>query len=225
MDLGLANLIDPRLLPLVDDSRSFYEKRTAGGGPNGAEELRAMRAGATEPALASPPPEEELVTADGRSVPLRIHTPVNAAPKGVFLELHGGGFYMGSAAAATSPTAASPTPSTSRLSTWTIASPPNIPGRPLRTIARPPRFGLSRTHRTASSRRSSPSAGSRPARHLRRVGSGSHAPGHLPDLRRPVRPAAGPHGRRRPRHPASGQFGDGRSIIRRRGGCGSPCLP
>ncbi|MFE6858295.1 alpha/beta hydrolase [Nocardia sp. NPDC057668] len=98
MDLGLANLIDPRLLPLVDDSHSFYEKRTAGRGPNGAEELRAMRAGAAKPALASPPPIEELVTANGWTVPVRIHTPVNTTPKGVFLELHGGGFYMGSAA-------------------------------------------------------------------------------------------------------------------------------
>ncbi|MGX1806109.1 alpha/beta hydrolase [Nocardia sp. NPDC055321] len=98
MDLGLANLINPRLLPLVDDSRSFYEKRTAGRGPNGVEELRAMRAGAAKPAVASPPPAEGLATANGRTVPVRIHTPVNAAPKGVFLELHGGGFYMGSAA-------------------------------------------------------------------------------------------------------------------------------
>jgi acetyl esterase/lipase len=98
MRLGLANLIDPRLLLLVDESRAFYEKRTAGRGPNSVEELRTVRAGAAKPAPASPPAIEELVVADGRSVPLRIHTPVDAAVKGVFLQIHGGGFYLGSAA-------------------------------------------------------------------------------------------------------------------------------
>jgi acetyl esterase len=98
MHLALANLIDPRLQLLVDDSRAFYEKRAAGRGPNSVEELRTVRAGAAKPAPASPPAVEELVVADGRSVPLRIHTPVDAAVKGVFLEIHGGGFYMGSAA-------------------------------------------------------------------------------------------------------------------------------
>jgi len=98
MHLGLANLIDPRLPLLVDDLRAFYEKRAAGRGPSNVEELRTVRASAAKPAPASPPAVEELVAADGRSVPLRIHTPVDAAVKGVFLEIHGGGFYMGSAA-------------------------------------------------------------------------------------------------------------------------------
>ncbi|MEV6644392.1 alpha/beta hydrolase [Amycolatopsis sp. NPDC051371] len=98
MHLGLANLIDPRLLLLVADSRAFYEKRAARRGPNSVEELRTVRASAAKPAPASPPAVEELVAADGRSVPLRIHTPVDAAVNGVFLEIHGGGFYMGSAA-------------------------------------------------------------------------------------------------------------------------------
>ncbi|MFF3573849.1 alpha/beta hydrolase [Nocardia jiangxiensis] len=98
MHLGLANLIDPRLQLLVDESRAFYEKRAAGRGPNSLQELRTVRAGVAKPAPASPPAVEELVVADGRSVQLRIHTPVDAAVKGVFLEIHGGGFYMGSAA-------------------------------------------------------------------------------------------------------------------------------
>ena len=98
MHLGLANLIDSRLRPLVDESRAFYEQRAAGRGPSSLEELRTVRAGAAKPAPASPPAVEELVVIDGRSVPMRIHTPVDAAVKGVFLEIHGGGFYMGSAA-------------------------------------------------------------------------------------------------------------------------------
>lgn len=62
------------------------------------KELRTVRAGAAKPAPANPPAVEELVVIDGRSVPLRIHAPVDAAAKGVFMEIHGGGFYMGSAA-------------------------------------------------------------------------------------------------------------------------------
>jgi len=97
MHLGLSNLIDPRLRLLVDESRAFYEKRPAGRGPSSWEELRTARADA-KPAPASPPAVEEFVVIDGRGVPLRIHTPVDAAVKGVFLEIHGGGFCMGSAA-------------------------------------------------------------------------------------------------------------------------------
>ncbi|MFI1237133.1 alpha/beta hydrolase [Nocardia salmonicida] len=98
MQLGLADLIDPRLRVLADESRAFYEKRSAGRGPNTLEELRAVRSSAADPAPVSPPPVEELVVIDGRRVPLRIHTPVSGAVNGVFLEIHGGGFYMGSAA-------------------------------------------------------------------------------------------------------------------------------
>lgn len=47
----------------------------------------------------TPPPHVEVVGVGGRRVPVRIHTPVDAAPSGVLLELHGGGFYLGSAAA------------------------------------------------------------------------------------------------------------------------------
>ncbi|WP_067535897.1 alpha/beta hydrolase [Nocardia crassostreae] len=99
MQLGLTNLIDPHLRQFVDESRTFYENRSAGRGPNGFAELRTFRAEAAAPAPASPPAVEELVTVDGRSVPVRIHTPVGRAADGVLLEMHGGGFYMGSAAA------------------------------------------------------------------------------------------------------------------------------
>lgn len=98
MHLGLTDLIDSRLRLLVDESRAFYEKRPAGRGPNSVAELRTVRAAGADPAPANPPAVEELVAADGRSVPLRIHTPVDKAVNGVFLEIHGGGFYMGSAA-------------------------------------------------------------------------------------------------------------------------------
>ena len=99
MHLGLTDLIDTRLELLTEESRAYYENRAAGRGPNSLRELRAVRAGMPDPSPASPAAVEELVAANGRGVPLRFHTPGDAAVTGVFLEIHGGGFYMGSAAA------------------------------------------------------------------------------------------------------------------------------
>ncbi|MBF6101535.1 alpha/beta hydrolase [Nocardia cyriacigeorgica] len=98
MRLGLAHLIDPRLRLLVDDSRAFYEHRAAARGPMDFEELQVVRARAGAPAPVDPPAMNEMVAAEGREVPVRIHAPVGGAANGVLLEFHGGGFYMGSAA-------------------------------------------------------------------------------------------------------------------------------
>ena len=98
MKLDLHHLIDPRLLPLVEESRAFYASRVAGRGPAGWEELCAVRAGAAAPKVSAPPPVEELVSFDGHEVPLRIHAPADLPARGVVLEIHGGGFYLGSAA-------------------------------------------------------------------------------------------------------------------------------
>ncbi|QSE80770.1 alpha/beta hydrolase [Rhodococcus koreensis] len=98
MHFGLTDLIDPRLLPLVDASRAFYAKRVAGRSPSSGAELRSVRADAPAPAPSQPPAVEEVVVSGGLRVPLRIHAPVGRAATGVYLEIHGGGFYMGSAA-------------------------------------------------------------------------------------------------------------------------------
>lgn len=98
MSFELPALIDPELLSLVDESRAFYAHRPAGRGPRSREELLAFRAGAAAPADCDPPPITEQARALGRSVPVRIHLPVSSPVAGVFLEIHGGGFYMGSAA-------------------------------------------------------------------------------------------------------------------------------
>ena len=76
----------------------FYAQRPAGRGPGSLEELHSFRAGTPAPAQCHPQPMVELASAGGRSVPVRIHLPVFEPPTGVFLEIHGGGFYMGSAA-------------------------------------------------------------------------------------------------------------------------------
>ena len=95
---ALTSLIDPDLWPLVAESRAFYAQRPAGRGPSSREELSALRArAATTPAESEPPPIVETVSAGGRSVPVRIHLPVSGITAGAFLEIHGGGFYLGSA--------------------------------------------------------------------------------------------------------------------------------
>lgn len=56
-----------------------------------------MRAMAAAPAPSYPPAVVEVVCTGGRSVPVRIHVPASGEVAGVFLEIHGGGFYLGSA--------------------------------------------------------------------------------------------------------------------------------
>lgn len=99
MKLGLSQLIDPRLIPLVDSTREFYQKRGMGRGPSSWNELQSIRDAAKLPAPSSPPAEVEVVGCGDRTVPVRIHLPTSTAPSGVFLDIHGGGFYLGSAAA------------------------------------------------------------------------------------------------------------------------------
>jgi acetyl esterase/lipase len=98
VEFGLVHLTDPRLAGLVAESRAFYARRVAGRGPSGPEELRAIRAVAAAPAPSYPPAVDAVVRADDRGVPVRIHLPSSGRVAGVFLELHGGGFYLGSAA-------------------------------------------------------------------------------------------------------------------------------
>lgn len=99
MDIGITNLIDPHLFPLAEASRAFYANRVVGRGPRSLAELRAVRAGLAAPAPSRPPAVAEVVEAGGRDVPVRLHAPVDGPAKGVLLEIHGGGFYLGSAAA------------------------------------------------------------------------------------------------------------------------------
>ncbi len=83
----------------LESTRAFYAARVPGRGPQDADELLAARAASGDSAPSHPPAVEEVATADGRAVPVRIHTPADRPASGVLLELHGGGFYLGSAAA------------------------------------------------------------------------------------------------------------------------------
>jgi acetyl esterase len=74
MRVGLDSLIDGRLAAFAEEAREF---RVDAGGP---------------------PAVEVLAEAAGRQVPVRITEPRNGPARGVYLEIHGGGFYMGWAA-------------------------------------------------------------------------------------------------------------------------------
>ena len=82
----------------VDEARRFYGSRAAGRGPSNAAELEAVRASRSATVPADPPALEELVEAAGARVPVRIFTPTGGRAMGVYLDIHGGGFYMGAAA-------------------------------------------------------------------------------------------------------------------------------
>ncbi|KNB50832.1 alpha/beta hydrolase [Streptomyces caatingaensis] len=82
----------------VAEARDFYKSRAAGRGPGSLEELKETRAKRPAPPVAYPPALEETIDAAGVCVPVRIFTLVDGPPLGVYLDIHGGGFYMDSAA-------------------------------------------------------------------------------------------------------------------------------
>ncbi|ABG98870.1 possible esterase [Rhodococcus jostii RHA1] len=82
----------------VEEARGFYTSRAVGRGPRTPEELREVRAKRSAPSPADPPAVEERVEAAGARVPVRIFTPAGGRARGVHLDIHGGGFFMDSAA-------------------------------------------------------------------------------------------------------------------------------
>jgi acetyl esterase/lipase len=105
MKVGLESLIAPELAQYLDEVREFNAAAEARGGywaepdvltPEG---LREAREGLSErPAVTGPAPIELVAEAEGRQVPVWVTEPASGEPRGVFLEIHGGGFYMGWAA-------------------------------------------------------------------------------------------------------------------------------
>jgi acetyl esterase/lipase len=104
MRVGLDNLVDERLLAFLEEAREFHaatgmNEAMAAPGPGTSEEMLAMRAGLAErPVPHGPPPVEVLAETGGRQVPVRILEPPGGRPRGVFVDIHGGGFFMGWAA-------------------------------------------------------------------------------------------------------------------------------
>lgn len=102
MELGLRHLIDDELAAHVEESRRFYDTARQQPRPDLTSikgVLRARAANATGPSGALPRTRELVVEGQGGRVPLRIITPANGAqPRAVYLDVPGGGFFLGLAA-------------------------------------------------------------------------------------------------------------------------------
>ncbi len=111
MRVGLESLIDPELAAHVEESRAFYAARAASAGSDtppdpstseGLQEARALEEArarhSVSPTSRGPRPVEALAEVAGRRVPVRIFAPEMRTARGVYLDIHGGGFYMGLAA-------------------------------------------------------------------------------------------------------------------------------
>jgi acetyl esterase/lipase len=111
MHVGLESLIDAELAAYVEDSRAFYAARAASAGsdsppdpstPEGLQEARALEEARARRSVSAtsrrPRPIEALAEVAGRRVPVRIFAPEMGTARGVYLDIHGGGFYMGLAA-------------------------------------------------------------------------------------------------------------------------------
>ncbi|WP_330230734.1 alpha/beta hydrolase [Nocardia sp. NBC_00508] len=99
MEIGLRWLIDEELDAYVEESRQFNAASRAVAGPTTVEELRQAR----DRQATSLTPSGNRATQDtaefgGRRVPVRITVPRETEIRGAYLDIHAGGFYLGSAA-------------------------------------------------------------------------------------------------------------------------------
>jgi acetyl esterase len=111
MQVGLGSLIDAGLVAYVEDSRAFYAARAPSAGTDprpdpsireGLQEARALEEERARRSVSTtsrrPRSVEALAEVAGRRVPVRIFAPEMGTARGVYLDIHGGGFYMGLAA-------------------------------------------------------------------------------------------------------------------------------
>jgi acetyl esterase len=94
LDVLFADVPDEQL----DEARAFYASRVAGRGPGTLEELKDARARSSAPPVLDPSAIDETIEGAGARVPVRILTPTDGPARGVYLDIHAGGFYMDSAA-------------------------------------------------------------------------------------------------------------------------------
>src|SRR3954447_13223606 len=94
--VGLNRLVRAELARHVPESRAFYAARGERRGPASLEEIRAARAEHVPAPLPGRGTVEQVVGASRRTVPLRIFMPRTTRVRGVYLDISGGGFYLGS---------------------------------------------------------------------------------------------------------------------------------
>lgn len=100
MKIGLANLIDVGSVDHLEEARTFHAaKQAAGGqqGPTNYEELKRARS-----LLPARPGDsrtiERMAVAGKGQVPVRVTNPSSGESRATYLDIHGGGFFMDSAA-------------------------------------------------------------------------------------------------------------------------------
>jgi acetyl esterase/lipase len=104
VEAGLNLLIDKELTAYVEESRNFNATmETVGNRPQPdlgtPEGLRQARASLSSNSVQLDPPAVDRVVETGkRQVPVRIVAPKGDEVRGVHLDIHGGGFYLSSAA-------------------------------------------------------------------------------------------------------------------------------
>jgi acetyl esterase len=96
--VGLNRLVQAELARYVPESRAFYAARGERRGPASFAELLAARAGHASARLPGADAVEQDVHAPGRKIPLRIFMPKSTKAHGVYLDIPGGGFYLGATA-------------------------------------------------------------------------------------------------------------------------------
>ncbi|MFF7941653.1 alpha/beta hydrolase [Nocardia gamkensis] len=99
MEIGLKRLIDEQSGAYVEESRRFNAAAKAVAGPTTVEELRQARERqAGSRTSAGNRATQHTAEAAGRRVPVRITVPRETEIRGAYLDIHAGGFYLGSAA-------------------------------------------------------------------------------------------------------------------------------
>lgn len=100
VDVALARFVDESALAHVDETRSYFEARQAAGGqlgPTNYDELLVAR-DALPPGPTKSRAVEYLARSGAREVPVRVTSPSSGASRAIYLDIHGGGFFMDSAA-------------------------------------------------------------------------------------------------------------------------------
>jgi acetyl esterase len=99
VDFALSRFTDDAALALAGESRAFYLAKLAAGGqrgPTSLEELTQARARASALARVGRG-VEHLARAGERKVPVRVTAPSAGESRALYLDIHAGGFFMGSA--------------------------------------------------------------------------------------------------------------------------------
>jgi acetyl esterase len=103
MEVGLTHLIDAGLDAHAEESRAFNQARARAAASDRSPDLstpEGLRAARSQLSPRPPDPRtvEGAAAAGGHRVPVRVITPKVGQPRAVYLQIHGGGFYMDSAA-------------------------------------------------------------------------------------------------------------------------------